>query len=36
MAFLKKINKIIKDQDLFGYQVHLHFGSYLEKHEKGN
>ena len=36
MKFVKKLNKVLKSQDLFGYQVQLHFGTFLDKEENGD
>ena len=36
MKLLKKINKSVKNHDLFTHQVSLHFGTFLDKDSEGD
>ena len=36
MKLLKKIDKSIKNQDLFTHPVSLHFGTFLDKDSEGD
>ena len=36
MKLLKNTTKTIKNEDLFGYKVNIHFGTFLNKDEAGD
>ena len=36
MKLFNKINKTIKNQDLFTHQVSMHFGTFLDKNSEGD
>jgi hypothetical protein len=36
MKLIKNTSNLIKNEDLFGYKVNIHFGTFLNKDEQGD
>ena len=36
MKLIKNTTNLIKNEDLFGYKVNIHFGTFLNKDEQGD